>query len=139
LLAVAANVEASAADTVRTVVQQRSDLRRVSAKAARKSARRSEREGRGRGGKEVRRCDAPVVVDNDGSPRREERVEPSLGERMRVFSDGREHEQVDDIDDSNAKIGAKVLLEQRSGLYHLLREFKSNSDEDDVGFDALVD
>jgi len=84
-----------------------------------------------------RRVDLPVVVDHDRNTRREERVETRFVESVRVIRS--EDEQVDNVDDSNPQVGSKVLLELGSGRDDFRLKFESDSDENDIGIDSLVD
>jgi len=84
-----------------------------------------------------RRGDLPVVVDNDGDSRREERVETRFVESVRVI--GSEDEQVDNVDDSNPQVGSKVLLELSGGRNDFGLKFESDPDKNDIGIDTLID
>ena len=81
----------------------------------------------------------PVVVEDDGDARREERVEARLVEGMRVVAGGSEDEEIDDVDDTDTEVGAKVTAEESRSLDDLLGELETDADEDDVRLDTLVD
>lgn len=80
-----------------------------------------------------------MVVENDGGIGREERVEAGLVEGVRVVTRGGKDEQVDDVDDADAEVGAKVAAEESGGLDDFLGELEADTDEDDVRLDTLVD
>ena len=77
-----------------------------------------------------------VPVRNDGSVGREERVEASFRESVRVILG--EDEEINDIDDANAQVAAEVLLEKLSGGDDFLGELVSDTHEDDIRVDSLV-
>lgn len=104
------DVEASPADAVRAVVEERGDLSRVA-----------------------------VVVDDDGGLGREERVEASLVKSMRVCAVRSENEEVDNVDDADTEVGAVVLLEESGGGDDFLGQLVADADKDNIGVDSLVD
>lgn len=58
---------------------------------------------------------------------------------MRVVARRSEDHEVDNVDDTDAEVVAKVLAEERRGVDHLLGELVADADEDDVWVDTLVD
>ena len=78
-----------------------------------------------------------MVVDDDGNTGREERVEASFIESVRVI--GSENQEVDDVDNSNPQIGTEILLELSGGTDNFGLKLESNSDENDIGVDTFVD
>lgn len=128
-LAVAVDAEASAADAVSTIEQETGDLVRVTVEG------KSEL-GVTRHAAEYS-IDSPVVVDDDGHAGREERVEPGCVECVRVI--GSEDEKVNNVDDPHAQVTAKVFLELSGGADDLGLKFESDTDEDDVWFDSVID
>lgn len=58
---------------------------------------------------------------------------------MRVLALAGEDHEVDDVDDTDAQVVAKVLAENARRVNDLLGELVADADEDDVGVDALVD
>jgi hypothetical protein len=101
-----------------------------------------------------------VVVDDDGHLGREERVEAVLVKSVRVFAASCQDEQIDDVDNTNAKVVAEILVKEGSGLDNLLGHFaatigrvsrwysangeqagdsQSDTDENDIRVDSLVD
>jgi hypothetical protein len=78
-----------------------------------------------------------MVVHHDRDSRREERVETSFVESVRVIRS--ENEKIDNVDDSDPQIGTEIFLELSSGADDFGLKFESNSDENDIGVDSLVD
>lgn len=96
-----------------------------------------------------------MVIDDDGDSRREERIERSFVERVRMISDlsrrisrrlsqewrtyGSENKKVHDVDDPYSQSLNEILFEQRGGSDDFEGRFNSDSDQDDVGIDTIVD
>lgn len=133
-LAVAVDAHTTTADGVRAVKEQARELTRVTVTASRI---------RSSWSCVIQRIlgtpNSPVVVEDDGDAGREERVEARLVEGMRVVAGGSQDKEVDDVDDTDAEVGAKVTTEETRSLDDLLSELETDTDEDDVRLDTLVD
>lgn len=102
-----------------------------------------------------------MIVDNDRSLGREQRVEAGFVESVRMISDGSENQKIDHVDDPYSKIRAEILPENRSGgdnyssaevesgpgLRQSVRskykptfmsEFKSNSNQYNIGVNSMI-
>lgn len=78
-----------------------------------------------------------MVVDDNGNTRREERVETSFVQGVRVI--GSEDEQVDNVDDTNSEVRSEVLFELSGSRDDFGLELEPDTDEDDIGVDTFVD
>lgn len=79
-----------------------------------------------------------MKINDDGTGGREERVESSLREGVRVFSNRGENEDVDNVNDSNAQVVAELFSKHRGCGDDFRRKFKPDSDKHDIRIDSVV-